>query len=77
MKFGHEFAASLQKGEYPQEWVDSAVSYRRLKKCIKKVKKELDSFGLSEEMLNDLWQNPSSDLHHPSWKYSFAGALPL
>lgn len=73
MKFGHEFMASLQREEYPREWIDSAVSYRRLKKCIKKVKEELDSLGLSEKVLNELWQGPCSSSAHSSLKYSFAG----
>ena len=56
MKFGHEFSASLRKEEYPQEWVDSAVPYKQLKKCIKKVQIELHSLGLDKEILEVLWQ---------------------
>lgn len=57
MKFAHDFDVSLKKGEYPQEWLDSAISYRQLKKCIKKVQRELQGLGLGPEILEQLWQN--------------------
>ena len=57
MKFAHDFDASLRKEEYPQEWLDSAISYRQLKKCIKKVQRELQELGLDPHMLEQLWQN--------------------
>lgn len=57
MKFAHEFDASLKKEEYPQEWLDSAFSYRKLKKCIKKVQGELRGLGLDPQILEQLWQN--------------------
>ena len=56
MKFGHDFEASLDKGEFPKEWLDSAISYKQLKKCIKKVQKELGSLGLDSQTLNALWK---------------------
>jgi len=57
MKFAHEFVASLKKEEYPQGWIDSAISYRKLKKCIKKVEGELRGLGLDPPILKQLWQN--------------------
>ena len=61
MKFAHEFDASLKKEEYPQEWLDSAISYRQLKKCIRKVQEELQGLGLDPYMLEQLWQNVNTD----------------
>jgi E3 ubiquitin-protein ligase BAH len=57
MKFAHDFDESLKKEEYPQEWIDSAISYRKLKKCIKKVQRELHGLGLDPHILEHLWQN--------------------
>jgi E3 ubiquitin-protein ligase BAH len=57
MKFGQGFQASLERGEYPREWIDSAISYKKLKKCIKRVQQELRSYGLDQETLNALWQH--------------------
>ena len=59
MKFGQEFQAALQREEYPREWVDSAISYKKLKKCIKRVQQELLGLGLDQETLNQLWQHVS------------------
>ena len=56
MKFAREFQTTLEKGEYPQQWLDSAISYRKLKKCIKKVQAELQSLGLDREALEAIWQ---------------------
>jgi len=41
----------LQSNAYPTEWKNSAIRYRQLKKCIKKVQNELAELGLSVEML--------------------------
>ena len=46
MKFGQEYAAALAREDFPQHWLDSAIEYKQLKKCIKKVQRELDSIGL-------------------------------
>ena len=56
MKFAHDFSDALERGEYPPQWLDSAISYRRLKKCIKKVQQELSALGLDADTLNGLWQ---------------------
>ena len=55
MKFAHGYTESLGKEHYPSQWVESAISYRRLKKCIKKVQEELLSLGLDPDTLNLLW----------------------
>lgn len=57
MKFSHDFSESLKKEEYPQQWVDSAISYRQLKKCIKRVQRELQALGLDPTTLNNFWQS--------------------
>ncbi|KIX01131.1 uncharacterized protein Z518_10197 [Rhinocladiella mackenziei CBS 650.93] len=60
MKFGQDFEAALARGEYPQEWIDSAISYKKLKKCIKQVQRELSGLGLDKETLDVLWQHVTS-----------------
>jgi E3 ubiquitin-protein ligase BAH len=57
MKFSHTFEAALRKEEYPQEWLDFAISYRQLKKCIKKVQGELQDLGLDPATVQRLWQH--------------------
>lgn len=54
MKFSHSFAEELQSSNYPSEWRDAAIRYRQLKKCIKKVQKELVELGLNTDMLKSL-----------------------
>lgn len=63
MKFGHDYAETLGKGDFPQDWIDSAIDYKQLKKCIKKVQQELQSLGLDAKTLNDLWK--ASDGEEP------------
>jgi E3 ubiquitin-protein ligase BAH len=54
MKFGHAYKNFLEHGGFPPEWVESAISYQKLKKCIKRVKIELASLGLDSETLQQL-----------------------
>jgi len=54
MKFGHAFKQSLQKEGFPPEWVESAISYSQLKKCIKRLTDELRQVGLDPETLAKL-----------------------
>lgn len=56
MKFGATFQDALKRDEYPKEWIDSAISYKKLKKCIKRVQEELLSLGLDHDTLERLWQ---------------------
>jgi len=51
MKFAHAFTEQLQGNKYPSEWLDAAIRYRQLKKCIKKVQGELAELGLTADML--------------------------
>lgn len=60
MKFGQDYQAALAREEFPRDWVDSAISYKKLKKCIKRVQQELNSLGLDQETLNALWQHVST-----------------
>ncbi|KEF62500.1 uncharacterized protein A1O9_00473 [Exophiala aquamarina CBS 119918] len=60
MKFGQDFQAALNRDEYPRQWIDSAISYKKLKKCIKRVQQELESLGLDKDTLNELWQHVGS-----------------
>ncbi|MCJ1399283.1 hypothetical protein MMC11_002485 [Xylographa trunciseda] len=57
MKFARVFQAALQKDGYPEEWIDSAVSYKQLKKCIKSVQQELLDMGLNANTLAQLWDS--------------------
>lgn len=54
MKFGQEFKVVLLKEGYPPRWVDSAIPYGQLKKCLKKVRQELNELGLEPETLRQL-----------------------
>ncbi|PGH16082.1 hypothetical protein AJ80_05297 [Polytolypa hystricis UAMH7299] len=56
MKFAHDYVQILDAENYPEQWVKSAISYRQLKKCIKRVRKELLALGLHPEVLNVLWR---------------------
>ncbi|KAI1149725.1 RING-14 protein [Nemania diffusa] len=63
MKFAQEFRKALQREAFPQKWVDCAIPYGQLKKCLKKVTKELQEIGLDKETLARLaadQQRPSS-----------------
>ena len=60
MKFGQDFQTALTEESYPKDWVDSAISYKKLKKCIKKVRRELLSLGLDAKTLEALWQHVST-----------------
>ncbi|KAH3910482.1 hypothetical protein HBI56_203700 [Parastagonospora nodorum] len=54
MKFGQAFKQSLKKEGFPPEWVDSAISYSQLKKCINRLTDELRQVGLDPETLSKL-----------------------
>jgi len=54
MKFGHVFKQSLRIEGFPPEWVDSAISYSQLKKCIKRLTGELQQVGLDPATLSKL-----------------------
>jgi E3 ubiquitin-protein ligase BAH len=54
MKFGQTFKQSLRNEGFPPEWVDSAISYSQLKKCINRLTDELQEVGLDPETLSKL-----------------------
>ncbi|KAI0969097.1 RING-14 protein [Xylaria arbuscula] len=54
MKFAQEFRKALQREAFPQRWVDCAIPYGQLKKCLKKVTRELEEIGLDKETLAHL-----------------------
>lgn len=54
MKFGHEYEKALASEAFPEQWLGSAIDYKFLKKCIKKVHLELKGLGLDAETINRL-----------------------
>lgn len=60
MKFGREFENSLKQEQYPQQWLESSISYRQLKKCIRKVQLELLELGLDAGKVKQLLQSIQS-----------------
>src|ERR1700709_2151307 len=57
MKFARIYQDRLTKDGFPPHWVDSAISYGQLKKCIKRVQNELSSIGLDVETLHKLLES--------------------
>ncbi|KAI1105386.1 SPX domain-containing protein [Jackrogersella minutella] len=67
MKFAQEFRKSLQREGFPEKWVNSAVPYGQLKKCLKKVTNELQELGLDKDTLAQLaatQKDPSAVAFH-------------
>lgn len=63
---------------FPQKWVESAIPYGQLKKCLKKVTRELDELGLDKDTLAQLAADQSAETgpfsgHHHGWKYDLNG----
>ncbi|KAF4997049.1 hypothetical protein FDECE_12202 [Fusarium decemcellulare] len=54
MKFAHDFKETLRTQDFPPHWVDNAIPYSQLKKCLKKVARELHDLGLDPETLREL-----------------------
>ena len=65
MKFAHEFKQALVKEGFPELWVQSAIPYGQLKKCIKKLNMELRTLGLDPATLEQLIANPDQSLPTP------------
>ncbi|KAK2747270.1 hypothetical protein FQN57_002168 [Myotisia sp. PD_48] len=59
LQFGHNYRERLENEGFPAHWVHSAISYRQLKKCIKKVRAELLELGLGPDVLNQFWATES------------------
>ncbi|KAL7951155.1 SPX domain-containing protein [Trichoderma barbatum] len=60
MKFAHDFKQSLASQGFPPHWVAHAIPYSQLKKCLKKVQRELQELGLDAETLRALL-DPNTD----------------
>ena len=70
MKFGQLFKQALQTEGFPQDWIESAISYSQLKKCINRLSSELSDLGLDPETLGKLLKhvedyNAAADQSHP------------
>lgn len=52
MKFGHEYEQLLASEGFPEQWLNSAIDYKYLKKCIKKVHRQLSELGLDASTLS-------------------------
>ena len=74
MKFGRSYAIALKHGGYPNHWVDSAISYRQLKKCIRKLELEFLEIGVSVDDLRKLLQSTTTNIpQEPPVQYTFEG----
>lgn len=82
MKFAHTFNETLSSENFPPEWQAAAIQYRQLKKCIKRLQRELDELGLSVETLKSLicecrdqgCGDGGNGGHGPMLQYMFDGA---
>lgn len=83
MKFAHEFKDALEREGFPPHWIESAIPYGQLKKCIKKVKRELESFGLDSQTLGLLIPRSREkddcgfDIPLVAFRYNFTGEQTL
>ncbi|KAI1496032.1 RING-14 protein [Biscogniauxia marginata] len=76
MKFAQEFKRSLQREGFPQKWVESAIPYGQLKKCLKKVINELCEIGLDKDTLAQLSLGHSGFRYHLDGKAAESGQGP-
>lgn len=61
MKFAKVFQQALIEEDIPDEWVEAAIQYKLLKKCIGKVVKEIEFLGLTKMDLKLLLRDDSGD----------------
>ncbi|KAK3698042.1 hypothetical protein LTR37_017158 [Vermiconidia calcicola] len=54
MKFGQEYQKALATEDFPDHWRESAIEYKQLKKCIKKIHHELSAIGLDADTLRQM-----------------------
>lgn len=59
MKFAKVLQQTLVEEDLPEDWVEAAIQYKVLKKCIGKVVEELEFLGLSKKDLKVLLQDES------------------
>jgi E3 ubiquitin-protein ligase BAH len=78
MKFAHTFNETLSSENFPPEWQAAAIQYRQLKKCIKRVKQELDALGLNVTTLKELISEcgDAGAAGGPTLQYMFDGRRP-
>lgn len=57
MKFGKELEKELCTKDIPEEWIQVAIQYKALKKCINQVVNELQQLGLHQETLKLMIEN--------------------
>lgn len=51
MKFGKKFEQTLAEDEIPEDWIEAAIQYKALKKCIGNIVDELQVLGLEQNTL--------------------------
>ncbi|KAM3069927.1 hypothetical protein ACMFMG_004036 [Clarireedia jacksonii] len=68
MKFAHEFKDALAREGFPQHWVESAIPYGELKKCLKRIAAELRECGLGPDALAKLKEISNVG---PAYMYDF------
>lgn len=61
MKFAKVLQQTLVEEDIPEEWVEAAIKYKSLKKCITKVVRELKFLGLEQNTLKFLLEDPNSE----------------
>ncbi|KAK5172976.1 uncharacterized protein LTR77_003098 [Saxophila tyrrhenica] len=77
MKFGQEYQRVLATQDFPEQWRESAIEYKHLKKCIKKIHQELQSLGLDADTLRQMseWVGESQAEQNDSKGY-YSAATP-
>ena len=73
MKFAHSFDAALRQEDFPLHWEESAISYRQLKKCIKKVQQDLFHIGTIIASRTHLRQTTAADTGRGRMEHEVAG----
>lgn len=61
MKFAHIYEQHLLEDGFPEHWKQCAISYRKLKKCIKRLQRELSDIGLDADTLSLLLKKASEN----------------
>jgi E3 ubiquitin-protein ligase BAH len=72
MKFAHTYHDNLAL--YPSDWQAASIQYRQLKKCIKRVSRELTELGLDVETLKN--HLAESEASASGLQYMFDGTPP-
>ncbi|RUP43808.1 hypothetical protein BC936DRAFT_136700, partial [Jimgerdemannia flammicorona] len=70
MKFGKSLDTALE--DMPCEWRPYVIQYKSLKKCINKIVEELETRGLSADLLTEwLQKNEANDADHKLHKLDY------